>query len=187
MSGWQLVRLEDCMPQPWRNGGGQTRELLAWPRAQDWQVRVSVARIEHSGPFSPYPGVRRWFAVLDGAGVRLALPHAEISLTPQDTPLAFDGEDAPMCQLLDGPTQDLNLMTRRGAGVATLGVATAGSRLEGDLRLRALFAAEPALLDIEDRTLPLQAGTLLWSDEPGAAAWTLRQGRRAFWLTLEDA
>ena len=28
---WNLVRLADLAPQPWKNGGGTTRELLAWP------------------------------------------------------------------------------------------------------------------------------------------------------------
>jgi len=28
---------------PWRNGGGVTRELLAWPDSKDWALRVSVA------------------------------------------------------------------------------------------------------------------------------------------------
>ena len=65
------VRLADCPPQPWRNGGGVTRELLAWPQAADWRLRVSVADIERDGPFSPFPGVDRWFAVIEGDGVEL--------------------------------------------------------------------------------------------------------------------
>ncbi|OYU94699.1 MAG: histidine utilization protein HutD, partial [Burkholderiales bacterium PBB5] len=40
------VELETTSPQPWRNGGGTTHELLAWPPgAPAWLVRVSVARI----------------------------------------------------------------------------------------------------------------------------------------------
>ena len=61
-------------PQPWRNGGGVTRELLAWPDGGDWRVRVSVADIDADGPFSAFPGVERWFAVLEGAGVALRSP-----------------------------------------------------------------------------------------------------------------
>ena len=40
-----LVRVDDVAPVPWRNGGGLTRELLAWPAAQDWAIRISVADI----------------------------------------------------------------------------------------------------------------------------------------------
>jgi hypothetical protein len=31
MSTIQIIRADDQPPQPWRNGGGQTRELLVWP------------------------------------------------------------------------------------------------------------------------------------------------------------
>jgi hypothetical protein len=109
------VRWDDCAQVPWRNGGGRTRELLVWPSAQDWQVRVSVAEIAADGPFSPFPGIDRWFAVLDGAGVVLSLPAGEVALRPGDAALAFPGEAAPGCRLIDGPTRDLNLMLRRGA------------------------------------------------------------------------
>ena len=52
---------------PWRNGGGVTRELLRLAaRPATGSVRVSVADIEADGPFSPFPGVERWFAVLRG-------------------------------------------------------------------------------------------------------------------------
>ena len=68
------VRLEDCPFVPWRNGGGRTRELLAWPTPESWSVRVSVAEIEADGPFSQLPGIDRCFAVLAGAGVVLTLP-----------------------------------------------------------------------------------------------------------------
>lgn len=185
-----LVHLVTCAPQPWRNGGGITRELLVWPplhSAHAWHLRVSVADIEADGPFSPFPGVLRWFAVLRGAGVRLALPHGTETLAPHDTPVAFEGEDAPDCTLVDGPTRDLNFMARRGQGVARMRIATPGSTLEGDRPFRALYAVEPAQLEIEDRTEALPAGTLAWTDTRDAAAWTLRAGRHALWLTLEDA
>lgn len=30
------IALDTVPRQPWRNGGGSTRELLAWPDATDW-------------------------------------------------------------------------------------------------------------------------------------------------------
>jgi uncharacterized protein len=117
-----VVRLADCPETPWRNGGGRTRELLAWPSAAEWQVRVSVAGIEADGPFSPYPGINRWFAVLAGTGVVLTLPQGEATLGPGSAAVAFPGEAAPDCRLIDGPTQDLNLMLRRGASTCWRGV-----------------------------------------------------------------
>lgn len=108
-----VVRFDDVKPQPWKNGGGVTRELLAWPNADDWVMRLSVADIEHDGPFSKFPGVDRWFAVLSGNGVRLGSPTKAIQCT--DEAFYFDGALAPDCELIDGPTRDLNLMIRRDA------------------------------------------------------------------------
>jgi environmental stress-induced protein Ves len=142
------VRLADCPFVPWRNGGGRTRELLAWPAASDWLLRVSVAEIEADGPFSAYAGIDRCFAVLDGAGVVLTLPQGDVRLTAGDGALSFAGEAAPACRLIDGPTRDLNLMVRRSAGAASM-------RRAGPLagRWRGLFAH----------------GTLWCSDDPHEA------------------
>lgn len=113
----RLVRLADAAPQPWRNGGGSTRELLRLPADaagdEDWRVRLSVADIARDGPFSAFPGVRRWFAVLHGAGVDLG---GFGRLTPRSAPVSFDGAVAPGCRLPGGPTRDLNLMLRGAAG-----------------------------------------------------------------------
>lgn len=115
---WQLLRLVDVAASPWRNGGGVTRELLAWPAAQDWRWRLSVAEVAQSGPFSRYEGVQRWFAVLQGAGVRLNVGGQVHDLTGRSAPLCFDGALPVDCQLLEGVTQDFNLMLRAGQGAA---------------------------------------------------------------------
>lgn len=183
------VRLADVPPQPWRNGGGLTREVLAWPQAADWQLRVSVADIECDGPFSPFPGVDRWFAVIEGAGVELAWASGTTALRPGDPPLHFAGEAAPACRLPQGPTRDLNLMHRRSAGRASMRRAHAGSRLEGGPRWRAVYVADEALIDLGEQTEPLAAGTLLWADgdrfAPTGMPWHLQSAGRAWWLTLE--
>jgi uncharacterized protein len=140
------VDLADCPFVPWANGGGRTRELLTWPRAEGWLVRVSVAEIEANGPFSSLPGIDRCFAVLEGEGVVLALPDGEQRLTPRDAAVAFPGEAAPSCRLLDGPTRDLNLMVRRGAGTACMQRTPPAA----PSHWRGVFAD----------------GTLYWSDDP---------------------
>ena len=74
------------------------RDLLYWPTSgaqADWQLRVSVARIDRDGPFSHYPGVQRCFSVLSGQGVQLELPAGPVRLQAGDEAIAFDGADAP--------------------------------------------------------------------------------------------
>lgn len=111
---WTLVPLEASPPQRWRNGGGHTRELLAWPSAAAWRVRMSVAEVAAAGPFSRFDGIERWFAVLDGAGVDLRVGGATQRLTIASAPLRFDGAAAVECALVEGATRDFNLMAPPG-------------------------------------------------------------------------
>lgn len=113
----QIVHLKEVAPQPWRNGGGQTRELLAWPPGGDWSLRISLADIGSDGPFSAYPGITRWFTVVQGQGVELRFGEQTVTLGAGSGPVRFDGAAAPGCTLIDGPTRDLNLMLRGSDGV----------------------------------------------------------------------
>src|SRR6187549_1495378 len=99
MTNSTTVRTAEVASQPWRNGGGVTR-----------QVRVSVADVSVNGPFSRFPGVQRWFAVLDGAGVVLTIGNTEHRLDAGSDAFSFRGDVAVRCRLVDGPTRDLNLM-----------------------------------------------------------------------------
>lgn len=109
---WQIVRLDDVRPSTWKNGGGQTRELLAWPSGDAWQLRVSVADIDRNGPFSRFEGVQRWFSVLEGGGVRLSVDGRSSDLSCSSEPFEFAGDAATDCVLLDGATRDFNFMVR---------------------------------------------------------------------------
>jgi uncharacterized protein len=183
-SGMNIVQLKHLPQQPWRNGGGHTRELLAWPHAGDWQLRASVANIAHSGAFSKFDAVQRWCAVIDGNGVLLDLPAGQLTQYPGDEPLHFDGALAPMCQLLDGPTSDLNLMVKHAAGAGHMQVACVGDALAGPARWRGVYVADDAVIRIDSADWHLQAGSLLWSDDVDTTPWQLRQAGRAWWLGL---
>ena len=153
--------------QRWRNGGGWTRELLAMPSAQDWHIRVSVADIESDGPFSAYPGVQRWFAVLAGTGVELTIDGTMHRMTPSsNAPLCFDGTAATRCRLLDGATRDLNLMLRGASG----GIARCASGLSRQPRESGcgLFAATAGRCLTGGERLEVPADTLLWFDRAPA-------------------
>ena len=161
---WQLVRLADATPSPWRNGGGVTRELAAWPCAGDWIWRISVAEVGAGGPFSRFDGVQRWFAVLGGQGVRLKLPDAEHRLTRASAPLQFEGELAVDCELCEGPTQDLNLMVRRDRALARMErIANVQPREARPGRVIAVYAADgPAHIIGAQDSLAVPAHSLAW-------------------------
>ena len=119
---WQTVCLADVKPTPWRNGGGTTRELVAWPDSEAWQWRASVAEVVQSGPFSCFVGVQRSFAVLQGDGVCLTIDGNTHNLTVHDPPFEFDGSSIASCKLLGGATQDFNLMVQGSASARMLRV-----------------------------------------------------------------
>ncbi|MDP2008522.1 MAG: HutD family protein [Rubrivivax sp.] len=186
------IRLAGVTPMPWKNGGGMTRELLRWPASGEWQLRVSVAEIVRSGPFSAYPGVARWFCVLQGPGVMLQMDADAqgLSLTPDSPPLHFDGALAPVCTLLGGPTLDLNLMARQDSGRAELTRAVAGVPWASRAPLRALFTLQATTLrGAGPRARTLAAGTLAVSTDGDGAAWHLDDTGggpvAAWWLAYE--
>jgi len=180
-----IVHAPTIAPQPWRNGGGQTRELLTWPLGPDWQVRISRADIESDGPFSAFPGVERWFTVLEGAGVALQFAEKERILKSGDAPLVFDGAAAPGCRLLHGPTQDLNLMIRQGSGVMQpVQTQTAWS---GSFTARGLYTLDAGEWQAGGQSRTLPAHTLLWNADGSTDKWTFQPATtqhplRAWWL-----
>jgi environmental stress-induced protein Ves len=147
-----IIRADDIAPTPWKNGGGLARDLLTWPAAgpADWRLRISLADITRDGPFSAYPGVERWFAVVEGEGVELQFEGRVQAVRSHDAPLCFDGAAAPGCRLLAGATRDLNLMLRGVRGTLQRGLS-----FDEDWPQRGRF-------DIATRTLhwPLPAGPL---------------------------
>lgn len=156
----RVTRVEDTTPQRWRNGGGWTRELLALPGYDDWQVRVSVADIESDGPFSSFPGVRRFFSVIEGAGVELSIDGRVFRVTPDDAALQFAGEATTSCRMLDGPTRDLNLMVRGTAGALERVVANVTWKPRA--QSCGLFAMAEGRCRADDASLPVSAFSLVW-------------------------
>jgi uncharacterized protein len=172
----ELIHADHVAARPWRNGGGRTRELLAWPSAADWHLRISLADIERDGPFSAFPGVQRWFAVLEGAGVLLRFGDAEERVTRDSGPVCFDGAAAPGCSLVDGPTLDLNLMLRHGSAGA-MHAAEHGREWTPATARCGLFAAVPGMLRCGTQAWMLPARTLLWFEQSPAGALAFRADR----------
>ncbi len=103
---------------PWRNGGGVTSEIAVEPEgaAVDSRFlwRLSLARIDRSGPFSAFDGYDRTIALITGAGMVLNFgERGSARVDKPMQPLAFSGEWAPGCALIAGPTEDFNVMTDR--------------------------------------------------------------------------
>lgn len=113
----QLLRATNYRRMPWKNGGGETREIQVSPpgaslESLDW--RISLATIASNGPFSAFDGIDRTLCVVRGAGIRLQVGDAPPELLLENSPpYSFAGEAAASSMLVAGATVDLNVMTRR--------------------------------------------------------------------------
>ncbi|UPA25618.1 HutD/Ves family protein [Shinella oryzae] len=133
----RLLRNADHRRMPWKNGGGETVEVIVHPRGaglSDFGWRVSMATVASDGPFSLFPGIDRTLAVLSGDGMALSIEGlGDRLLTPASQPLSFPADAPTMARLTGGPITDLNVMTRRGHFSHTL----SRHAVSGSLRLPA--------------------------------------------------
>ncbi|MBN3805340.1 HutD family protein [Paraburkholderia sp. Ac-20336] len=196
-----LIRGADLVAAPWKNGGGMTREVAAFPSRSsgqreapgDFVWRVSVAEVAPAGPFSRFEGVDRTLVLLSGAGMLLdELDDAEVVKShalkqPLDV-ARFDGEARIEARLIDGATRDFNLMVRRDLALGVLDVwrceaKRAVSRMiEGDVVLLYCASGSVALglasgveaeAGREATQLQLETGDTLRIDIPRALTCTL--------------
>ncbi len=183
---WNRIDLDQVAPAPWRNGGGVTRELARWPRAEAWHWRMSVAEVAADGPFSRFEGVSRWFAVLSGAGLRLDVEGQPHDLQVGSDPLCFDGAQAVSCRLVDGPTQDFNLMVRKGAARARM-FRVKGARqltLPTTLTMAVYVVEGAATLKLDGEILELPPRALAWRRLEADASMRLA-AQHALWMEIE--
>ncbi|HTF90050.1 MAG TPA: HutD family protein [Planctomycetota bacterium] len=168
------LRERDARLVPWKNGRGITRELALGPDGSsferaDFDWRISVARIEEAGPFSPFPGFERILVITEGEGV--VLEHGKLAprarLRRLD-PYRFSGDWPTHCELPRGPVADFNVLARRGKFSAEVLAVPLGPR-----QLREAVGATQTLVHVlggpliarvsgEEEPFELQAGESLW-------------------------
>lgn len=115
----EIIRFSDIRPEPWRNGGGVTREIASHPKAasaQDgaWDWRVSIAEVATAGAFSKFPGMERVLTVIDGELLLLTVDGKEHPLEKY-RPFRFSGDAESGSALPTGDIRDLNVIARAGA------------------------------------------------------------------------
>ncbi len=193
---WRTVHLADVAATPWRNGGGMTRELVAWPAVGAWRWRMSVAEVTANGPFSHFEGITRWFAVLKGEGVALTvrtpsdsddLVVCEHHQTLAEPALCFDGGATTHCQLLGGPSQDFSLMVTDVCLPARMvRVRGALNVLAGATKTIAVYAVDSsASVRFNSEDLYVPPGTLVWRTLTKAATVHI-ESSHALWMELQE-
>ncbi|MER9585967.1 HutD family protein [Mesorhizobium sp. M0276] len=113
----RILRAAEYRSMPWKNGGGVTTEIAVSPIGaglDDFDWRVSMARVESSGPFSQFAGIDRTLAVLVGEGIVLEIAgYPPTSINRATALFSFPADVQTSATLIGGPITDLNVMTRR--------------------------------------------------------------------------
>ena len=123
----EIIRYATLKAQPWRNGGGVTRQVASQPAPAPgqqpgptsgpdggWDWRVSIAEVSKAGAFSAFPGMDRVLTVIEGELLLLSVDGAEHPLEKY-RPFRFSGDAESAAALPTGDIRDLNVMTRSGA------------------------------------------------------------------------
>jgi environmental stress-induced protein Ves len=102
--------------QPWKNGLGETLELFRLPdhhSPDDFLIRLSMAWIKTSGPFSNFPGIDRHLILIEGEKLELERESGDLLNLRKYGIVSFAGEEKMGSQVSD-PCRDFNIMVKRG-------------------------------------------------------------------------
>ena len=162
MGPFMLIQFQDCQETRWKNGLGSTFQRFIQPvgaSLEDFDIRVSMARVQSSGPFSIFPDIDRQLCILEGDGLRLYSPEQlSVELTPQSKAYAFEGERVIESELLGQSVLDFNVMVRRGRFQSAIEQCELTSGMlapaNGELIL-ILFLAPTSYLDAKGHRHPI--------------------------------
>ncbi len=181
----RILRLfpSDARHVPWKNGRGFTEELALWPEEasferDDYDWRISKARVDAGGPFSRFPGIDRILVVTEGPGILLTHGEgAQRVRVRRLEPHRFAGDGPATVELVGAQVVDLNVFARRGRIKASVEVLALGKRrareeIAGQEHahafLHVLAGALVARVTREEEPFALAAGDSLWCRELGS-------------------
>jgi uncharacterized protein len=189
-----LIRGADLVATPWKNGGGVTREVAAFPPGAGLDAflwRVSVAEVAQAGPFSRFIGIDRTLVLLSGAGMWLdeanGASGANTHALTQPLDIAqFKGDAQIDARLVDGPTRDFNLMVRSGAAVGEVDVWRGDTQHALSTDVVLLFCTSGSI-DVtlgNDHPLSLNADDTLRIDAPHAVSCAVQGAGALLTITI---
>lgn len=131
------LRSRDYLAMPWKDGGGLTEQIAIEPPgatlASGFLWRLSMARVERSGPFSRFEGCDRTLLLLEG-GLDLDFgSHGRVRLDAPFQPIAFSGDWETRATLTRGPVRDLGIISDRARIRQEVHVAALG---DGSLEIK---------------------------------------------------
>ena len=149
-----ILRATDRTSTPWKNGGGLTWEVAAWPPGaslDDFEWRASIAEVSSGGPFSVFSDIDRVLTVLAGPGLELNFEgRAPIRLDAASAPFAFAGDACCDAVLIGGAVRDFNMMARRGQWSVQVHRRQGPMTLHTRTDLTLILACSPIRIDAVD-------------------------------------
>ncbi len=132
----EILRYDDLVPRPWKNGGGITREIATGELNGTPVFRISRADVAQDGAFSDFAGLVRILTVVSESGMRLDHATGTMHARPWH-PVRFDGALPVFARLEADGLTDLNLIfdarhcqgdvtTLQQTGIHKLAVANPG-------------------------------------------------------------
>lgn len=188
----RILRAANYRRVPWKNGGGETIEMMVSPEGAsfdtfDW--RLSMAHVGAPGPFSLFPNIDRTLSVIAGSGLVLRLADkAPVTIDGHSEPFAFPGDVAVESTLVDGAIDDLNVMTRRGRFSHRVVRHTLSMPAQlawsGDIAIVVAIGRATAI-DIDRRTITLEPRDAIVLEAGDAAAFTTSPQSEADLFVIE--
>jgi environmental stress-induced protein Ves len=177
-----LIPYAGLSPVPWKNGGGSTTQIAAFPPDagfEEFDWRVSLATIAEDGAFSEFPGIERTLALVDGHGMTLEIDGEAMLLSKADPVAIFDGESRVVAKLNRGASTDFNVMTRTDRCYHQFGrrALSGESRFVARAPVTVLFLAEGDALEIcsDHQRISMVRYDAVLLDQ--GTTWTLQAGQ----------
>ncbi len=165
----KILSQKDFKPMLWKNGAGHTTELIRLDHPTDpdmFSLRISIADVTTSGPFSVFKRIDRILFMLEGDGMVLEFEDdTKIRLDRPFNPIYFPGEAEVHSKLIGGPNKDLNVMYDRTVGEAKVDFILSKGIVEvGGMGQHFCFNWKNSL-SVKEQVLPEQTLIVLDSGE----------------------
>ncbi|TDO97259.1 HutD/Ves family protein [Marinomonas balearica] len=112
----QITPSSSFKRMPWKNGLGETLEIIRVEDEQGVLFRISQASVVEDGLFSDFSGLQRTLVLLSGKGMMLSYSGEfngeDVLQAPLDI-ACFYGGDETNATLHNGAIEDLNIMVRK--------------------------------------------------------------------------
>ena len=130
------INVSNLPSAPWKNGGGSTKEIAAFPpnaELDNFIWRVSLAEIKQPSAYSLFPEIDRTQILIAGECLSLRNQNGQSKRLLAYEPFSFAGEQAWFAEP-EGDCQMLNVMTSRTNALSELEIIRGNLSCMGDGR-----------------------------------------------------